>query len=423
MGESRGSRRKAASGIRRVLHVVLAVVVLAVPAVVATGQRKASANDHFRALGVYEGPGSPARVREFESWLGREVSWVLDYLPDGSWGEIESPAWSVGQWQGSGHRVVYSVPIIPRTGGTLTDGANGRYNQHFIRLAQLLVAKGQSDAVLRLGWEFNGDWYRWSAARNPEAFAEYWRQIVRSMRAVSGARFRFDWAPNPGPSSFSLSRAYPGDSYVDYIGLSFYDQGWADGWWDPVRRWQHAMDQPNGLRWHRDFAAAHGKPMTYPEWGLLIRNDGHGGGDNPYYIERMYEWVNSNNVAYFLYFDYPSGTGDHLLRGGGFPQGAQKFRQLFGSTQAVSGNVVARHSGKVLDVSAASSGNGAKIIQWDWTGSDHQRFALEPLGDGYHRIRAKHSGKVLDVSGASTANGAAVIQWDWTGSRHQRFRF
>ena len=53
----------------------------------------------------------------------------------------------------------------------------------------------------------------------------------------------------------------------------------------------------------RDFAAAHGKPMAFPEWGLLVRSDGHGGGDNPYFIQKMHDFFMdpANNVVFHAY--------------------------------------------------------------------------------------------------------------------------
>jgi len=380
----------------------------------------------YRELGVYKGSGNRSGVASFESWLGRSTGWVLDYVPGRTWDSFEAAGWSADQWSGSGHRVVYSVPLIPDSGGSLEAGAAGAYDGHFTRLAQRLVQEGQANAVLRLGWEFNGNWYRWSAVNNPEAFASYWRKIVRSVRAVPGADFQFDWSPNPGPSSFALERAYPGDDYVHYIGLSAYDQGWAEGWQDPVRRWQTTVNQPYGLRWQRDFAAAHGKRMSYPEWGLSVRYDGHGGGDNPYYVERMHEWVNTNNVAYHLYFDFDAGDGRHKLTGGDFPRASQRMKELFGGEPATapsaSGPITVKHSRKVIGVAAASQANGVLAVQWEWAGGAEQHFRLEPLGDGYHRIVAQHSGKVLGVSGDSYADGAKIIQWDWLGVANQRFK-
>ena len=50
-----------------------------------------------------------------------------------------------------------SRPIRPATRwGRWPRGATGAYNAYFVTLAQTLVAAGESDAYLRLGWEFDG---------------------------------------------------------------------------------------------------------------------------------------------------------------------------------------------------------------------------------------------------------------------------
>ena len=59
-----------------------------------------------------------------------------------------------------------------------------------------------------------------------------------------------------------------------------------------------------GLVALRNFAAAHGgKPLAFPEWGLLVRSDGRGGGDNPYFVEKMREFFMdpANNVVFHAY--------------------------------------------------------------------------------------------------------------------------
>jgi hypothetical protein len=65
----------------------------------------------------------------------------------------------------------------------------------------------------------------------------------------------------------------------------------------------------------------------------------------------------------------------------------------------------------VLDVAQASTDDGAPLIQYDWKGSDNQRFAVDDVGGGSFVISAKHSGKLLDVARASLDDGAAVTQW------------
>jgi glycosyl hydrolase family 26 len=302
----------------------------AIGLVLAAAAGSSNAAHPGRALGLYEGAYDTAGIRRFEQWLGRDVRYVLDYVPDDSWRSIEWPV-SVKLWGKTDDRLVLGVPMIPRSVSSLAEGAAGAYNGHFRQLARNLLKWGRGDAILRLGWEFSGDWYRWKVLSNGDAdlFAAYWRQIVNTMRGVA-PNLKFDWNPALGHVSWDMSRAYPGDAHVDYIGLDAYDQGWAPGWQDPVLRWNDMMNTTYGLKWHRDFAKAHGKPMTFPEWGLFIRPDGHGGGDNPYYIEQMHAWITRNRVAYHIYFNVDAPDGQHSLLTGRFPGGAEMFRRRFG---------------------------------------------------------------------------------------------
>jgi Glycosyl hydrolase family 26 len=281
------------------------------------------------SLGVYVGPGNVDGVRQFSAWLGNGLDRALDYIDASTWSSIESPTWTTSQWEGSGYRMDLGVPMIPDSGGSLDVGARGGYNSSFVELAENLVANGQAGAIIRLGWEFNLSWFRWYAGSNPGAYAAYFRQIVRAMRSVGGQHFAFEWNPSIG-GGVALERAYPGDQYVDYIGLDVYDQSWIPKWRNPKARWNNYKNQPYGLRWHRDFSARHDKPMTFPEWGLVDRFDGHGGGDNPHFIAKMHTWIGANNVANHFYFESESAIGDSELLGGGFPRSAARFKQLFG---------------------------------------------------------------------------------------------
>jgi hypothetical protein len=86
--------------------------------------------------------------------------------------------------------------------------------------------------------------------------------------------------------------------------------------------------------------------------------------------------------------------------------------------------IVATHSGKCLDIKGASKLDAAEVIQYHWRGGSNQMFRIEPLSDdpGYYRIVAKHSGKCLDIRGASNLDVAEVIQYHWHGGNNQRFR-
>ncbi|MEV6210690.1 alpha-L-fucosidase [Kitasatospora sp. NPDC051914] len=72
--------------------------------------------------------------------------------------------------------------------------------------------------------------------------------------------------------------------------------------------------------------------------------------------------------------------------------------------------LVNRKSGKVMDVSDASTADGAVVIQWPWTGGTNQQWKLLPNSDGSYRLSNVKSGKVLDSPGSS-AQGANLDQW------------
>jgi chitinase len=83
--------------------------------------------------------------------------------------------------------------------------------------------------------------------------------------------------------------------------------------------------------------------------------------------------------------------------------------------------MVARHSGKVLDVQGAGLDNGTPVWQWDENGTAAQQWEIIDVGGGYFKILARHSGKGLDVAGVSFDDGAQIHQWDYIGAANQQF--
>jgi hypothetical protein len=83
--------------------------------------------------------------------------------------------------------------------------------------------------------------------------------------------------------------------------------------------------------------------------------------------------------------------------------------------------IVARHSGKVLDVQWAGLNNGTPVWQWEENGSTAQQWAIIGVGGGYYKIVARHSGKVLDVQWAGLDNNTPVWQWEENGSAAQQW--
>jgi len=320
-------------------------------------------------------PHGGAKANEaFARWLHRPVVWAEDFEPTERWDNIEGGGWQLGEWSAwkkaaPGRRLILSVPLLPgpwdRRGPasgqavdqrvSLVAGAQGDYSKHYETLARQLVRYNLADSILRLGWEFNGGWYTWRGSDDPKAWAGYWRQVVKTMRAVPGAeKLKFCWNPALGWQQFQADKAWPGDDYVDFVGLDVYDESWAKDTYpwpagtsaaeiESRRRkvWKDvSLDGSYGLRFWQRFALKHDKPFAIPEWGLSHRGDkeDHGGLDDLYFLGQMHRFIADpgNHVYFHCYFDVQAGDGHHQLSPGisgdeasDFPNAAARFRELY----------------------------------------------------------------------------------------------
>jgi hypothetical protein len=311
--------------------IVLLATATAVPLSRSQSLRKAPP---YVPLGAFlgSGPEGVARVGRFQRWLGSTVTVGRTYLPGDDWSGIEGP-WGLlapwARWKAADPRrtLVLNVPMMAPNEGLLTPpvlrsllrgGAAGAFDGHYRVLARRLIALGAEDTVIVLGWEMNGESYGGRCAPDPRAWKAYWRRIVAAMRALPGQRFRFDFAPTRGRDAIAWTDCYPGDDAVDIIGSDSYDQ-------PAGKPFAHFVDEPYGLRAQAEFAAAHGKPLSFPEWGLF-RNS-----DNPEYVRGMYDWIMSHDVVYQSITDYcPHGVWSC----GGNPRSSAAYRELFGGVTA-----------------------------------------------------------------------------------------
>ncbi|MEJ2857497.1 MULTISPECIES: non-reducing end alpha-L-arabinofuranosidase family hydrolase [unclassified Saccharothrix] len=84
--------------------------------------------------------------------------------------------------------------------------------------------------------------------------------------------------------------------------------------------------------------------------------------------------------------------------------------------------LVNRNSGKAMDVSGASTADGATVTQWARHDGGNQQWQFVDSGGGYYRLKSKNSGKVLEVENWSSADGAKVQQWADHNGTNQQFR-
>ncbi len=83
--------------------------------------------------------------------------------------------------------------------------------------------------------------------------------------------------------------------------------------------------------------------------------------------------------------------------------------------------IIARHSGRALEVQGAATANGSQLVQYDYFGGNHQRWTVTNRGSGQYSIIGVASGRAVDINAGSTANGAKVQLWDYSGGNMQKF--
>lgn len=113
----------------------------------------------------------------------------------------------------------------------------GQYDGFITTWAQAAAAY-QKPFYLRLAHEMNGDWYPWGTApgnpnnNSPAQYIAMWRHVVTIFRQQGATNVRWVWSPNAISefSTFSpFDQNYPGNEYVDWVGIDGYNFGTAYG--------------------------------------------------------------------------------------------------------------------------------------------------------------------------------------------------
>lgn len=107
----------------------------------------------------------------------------------------------------------------------------GNYDA-YIRSWAKGVKKAKGEVYLRIFPEMNGDWTNWHG--EPEKLVKAWKHIVTIFRQENAHNVRWVWSPNitdePATARNQMEFYYPGDDYVDILGLDGFN-------WGTVRPW------------------------------------------------------------------------------------------------------------------------------------------------------------------------------------------
>jgi hypothetical protein len=146
----------------------------------------------------------------------------------------------------------------------MRDIAAGRHDAYVTRFAKA-VRTLNLPIVLTFAHEMNGRWYSWGTrTTKPAEYVAAWRHIHALFKAQEATNVLWTWTPNvinPVPS-VKLRPLYPGDAYVDWVGVVGYY----------TVHGQHSFSDLFGptIRSVREFTA---KPMIIVETGAEPSSD------------------------------------------------------------------------------------------------------------------------------------------------------
>ena len=195
----------------------------------------ASASPAARWVGAYV-PGAPLDAAPLVA-LGTKVGarpTVSSYFQNTSQGFTFTAATNA---VGAGAVPMVTLEFWDPVGGvsqpsfSLAKIAGGSFDTYLHAYAKSAKAFG-SPVWLRPLHEMNGNWYPWGGTVNgntPASFVAAWRHIHDIFVAEGATNVSFVWCPNvdsvPATTANSIAAYWPGDGYVDFLGLDGYNFG------------------------------------------------------------------------------------------------------------------------------------------------------------------------------------------------------
>lgn len=190
-----------------------------------------------------------------------------------------------------------AIPLLSWRGTRYADVTSGGSDAKLAADGRALARFGRP-ILLRWAWEMNGDWYEWAGVRNDRdtaAFIAAWRRVHRIFTEQGATNVAWVWSPNhnsrPTDAWNERARYYPGDAYVDWVGVSGYN----------FRR-ESPEDMFGPI--YREFAAR--KPVMLAEVGAVDR----GGRTKSDWITALADWVVAHpRVGAVVWFDTDTHPG------------------------------------------------------------------------------------------------------------------
>ncbi|WP_327000888.1 glycoside hydrolase family 26 protein [Dactylosporangium sp. NBC_01737] len=188
----------------------------------------------------------------------------------------------------------------------LQDVIDGSWDAYITARAREFAAV-RLPILVRWGHEFNGNWYPWGIANNnadPSLYVRAYRHVHDLVVAAGARNVQWVWAFNNGSSPDAAyndpARAYPGDGYVDWVGIDGYNWGFGPSW-DPAGDHWTTFTATFDAAYAKARAVAPGKPVMIGEFAST-----EDGGDKAQWLKDMDTTLRSGaypDLRLLTYFD------------------------------------------------------------------------------------------------------------------------
>jgi hypothetical protein len=197
-----------------------------------------------------------------ESLLGRRyaidahVAWYAAYGKGPGSGMLSELQWDAGY--GRIPLVSFDGPTRPFPGYAAI--ANGSQDSYILQWAQMLKSVGRP-LFFRPWWEMNGNWFSWGN-RDPATYVAAWRHMHDLFSQAGATNVVWVWCPNVTDGGAPhWTNYYPGDAYVDWVGIDGYNWG-GSAWKSFATRFAGASQNV-----YMDYAQR--KPIMIAEYGSV----------------------------------------------------------------------------------------------------------------------------------------------------------
>lgn len=202
-----------------------------------TGQVASVSQNIKLYLGFALEPIATSRITQVEDQVGHKFDLLMGYIQWGNSANSKLTTSYLNNFSANGKVPLISwEPWDPSQGSEQSDFKlsniyNGSFDS-YIREFALSMKNYNKPMFLRFAHEMNGNWYPWGGTVNGNSASDFkkaWIHTYQLFQQEGASNVTWIWSPDatsyPDFNGNAISDYYPGENYVDWVGLDGYNWG------------------------------------------------------------------------------------------------------------------------------------------------------------------------------------------------------